>query len=122
MDNDSPEDPNQESCIICFYKIKKDMQYAMIDNVHEKGKYHIPCLENWLTKSQNGLLSQDKIKGYKVYFENEVIETVILGETYQKTTVVTSNHYEPPTNWPAIIAFMVICLLAGLFIFWIFNK
>lgn len=76
--SDSPEEPDKIVCIICYNKINSGDMYAIIDNKHEKGKYHVNCLEKWLEKSNHGLLSQDEIKSYSVYDNDQIIQTNII--------------------------------------------
>lgn len=69
--------PDGFECPICFMSLA-DSPYAMIDNTAEKGRYHVECLELWLNKSRNGILTQDKVKSYTVYHQDIQIETVKL--------------------------------------------
>ena len=72
-------------CIICFYKISDDQPYSMLDTKYEKGKYHTECLERWINKSHNGILTQETITSYSIYHKNKVIETI---------GVTTDDHIE----------------------------
>ena len=69
--------PTGFECPICLTDLG-DAPYAMIDNTAEKGRYHVECLELWLNRSRNGILTQDKVFGYTVYHEAVQIETVRL--------------------------------------------
>jgi hypothetical protein len=65
----------ENECPICYHLLTADQPYAMIDNTGEKGMYHIECLEKWLEKSKNGLITNNLITSYSVYHEGELIET-----------------------------------------------
>ena len=68
--------PYDQECIICTHEIYIEQPYAMIDNQNEKGKYHVECLEQWVSKNNNGILTQDKIISYSIYQKNGVITTI----------------------------------------------
>jgi len=70
---DSPDGP---MCGICFVKLD-DIPYAMINDDGEKGKYHIHCLDQWIQKSNRGILIEQKINSYSIYHEDKLIETVV---------------------------------------------
>lgn len=81
------------NCPICFIDLE-DSPYAMINNTSEKGRYHVECLERWLNKSRNGILTQDKIKGYTVYHEDTQIESIKLPPLIPLRSNRTSENYE----------------------------
>lgn len=70
---DSPDGP---TCSICFYKLN-DTPYAMINDPGETGKYHVQCLEQWIQKSNRGILIEKKIDSYSIYHEDKLIETIV---------------------------------------------
>jgi len=72
-------------CIICLYKISDDQPYSMLNTKYEKAKYHIECLEQWINKSHNGILTQETITSYSIYHKNKLIETI---------KVITYDHTE----------------------------
>ena len=76
LDGFEKEDKLDElTCPICFIELNNS-PYAMIDNTSEKGRYHVECIELWLNRSRNGILTQDKIKGYTIYHEDTKIESI----------------------------------------------
>ena len=71
--NDSPDGPE---CVICLKKIG-DFPYAMIDQESLSGRYHIECLEQWLSTSHNkGVLTQNATESYSLYQNDQLIETI----------------------------------------------
>lgn len=115
MDSDSPEEPNKITCIICYLKISPDDPYAMIDNNHEIGKYHLSCLETWLTKSTNGLLSQDKIESYTIYHHNQKIDTCSVGIKNPENLIIIPNNINIPpddsNSKPIYYIIFVVCTI-----------
>lgn len=62
-------------CSICFTYIDTNTQYAKVSN--ENGVYHVDCLKRWLESSNNnGIMTQNKINEYKLYFKDNEISTV----------------------------------------------
>lgn len=51
-------------CCICFDAVGDE--YAFINNEAERGIYHIGCLKEWITRSDNGILTQNKVTSYFV--------------------------------------------------------
>lgn len=74
---DSPDGP---ICSICYNKLS-DSPYAKIDDPGEVGKFHIQCLEQWMQKSDRGIIVDKKITSYSVYHEDQLIETRINNTT-----------------------------------------
>jgi len=70
---DSPDGP---MCGICFIKLD-DVPYAMINDDGEKGKYHVHCLNQWIQKSNRGILIEQKVNSYSIYHEDKLIDTVV---------------------------------------------
>lgn len=91
------ESDDRYECPICFYKIEDDSPYSMIDNCNEKGKFHIECLEKWLTLSNNGLFTQDQIKKYSNYQNDKKIESI---KVPPRTLTNYAYQSDPYANYP----------------------
>lgn len=84
MDNDSPDGPE---CVICLKKIG-DFPYAMIDQESVSGRYHIECLEQWLSTSHNkGVLTQNATESYSLYQNDQLIETININKKLNDSVV-----------------------------------
>lgn len=68
----------EDECPICYEIILKNRVYVMIDNEGENGKYHVSCIEKWLNKSTNGILTQNKIKKLKLNINNKTFSQLNL--------------------------------------------
>ena len=65
-----------DDCIICYCPLDPN-NYAFINNDAERRACHPRCLQAWLTKSNNGILTQYKITSY-LLFNNGDMRTVQL--------------------------------------------
>lgn len=72
-----------DECLICLELIENN--YAIVDNEHERGIYHIQCLEKWLKDSCRGVLSREKPISY-IVFNNGVRQEIFI-----KNVVPISN-------------------------------
>ena len=68
----------EEDCPICFEKISKNKIYVMIDSEGENAKYHVRCIEKWLNKSTNGILTQNQIEKINLNINNETFSQLKL--------------------------------------------
>ena len=66
-------------CIICTYALE-GQPFCRINNAHEHGKYHVECFEQWISRSNHGVLTQFPIQSYSIYHDNSLIETLIVPE------------------------------------------
>ncbi len=64
-----------DECLICLCKIKKNREYAVINNSGENGIYHHKCLKLWLNKSFNGILTDYTIETYSIYKYDRYLST-----------------------------------------------
>ena len=78
-------------CIICYYSIY-ETPYCMLNSPHEVGKYHVECLEKWLTYNNIGILSQKPVLTYSIYHEDILLETInIIAEKKTKIKECTKR-------------------------------
>jgi len=61
-------------CPICLDNIDDD--FAVINNLGETGKYHPNCLQSWLEKSPNGILTNNIVETYSIYNNDKYINTL----------------------------------------------
>jgi hypothetical protein len=61
-----------EECIICYNYI--DNIYVKIDG--ENGIYHLKCLNEWLKKSNYGILTHNIIQSYTIYCIGYAVTTI----------------------------------------------
>lgn len=76
---------SNNECTICFEEIENE--YAIIsDNVGEQGKYHTKCIEEWLTFSKSGILTQFEIKTVDILtIDGEYVRSINANE-YQSVS------------------------------------
>jgi len=72
-----------DSCVICFEDITPYHVYAMIDSPGETGKYHVKCIEKWINKSTNGVLTQTPI---------EKINLMVNEQPYSHMKLIMPDH------------------------------
>ena len=84
MENDIPlhnlEKHKRPECPICFEKISKCENYAIINNPGENEKFHIDCLEKWLKQHNGGISTRTNITSYTEYQDNKPTNTITLNE------------------------------------------
>lgn len=76
--SDSESSECSEECIICYDKVCDDFPYAIPDDDCEsRKKCHPECLELWYTNYSNrGLFTDKRIHTFKIYHNNNPVETV----------------------------------------------
>jgi len=81
-------------CLICLDNI--NCQYAMIDNIGERGQYHSECLEQWIKTSKNrGILTQLPIETYTIFnADQSILRTNITAETDWYINIVLDSIYD----------------------------
>lgn len=109
-----------EDCLICLDLIQDD--YAVVNNEHERGIYHIHCLEKWLKDSTRGVLSREKPKSY-IVFNNGVGRDIFTNAptpsapplSSESTTLNIENQSPARPARLSYIIFLILILL-GIFI------
>lgn len=106
---------DQEICAICLQKVQED--YTMIDNAHEKGKYHMECLRAWLEKSLNGVLTQDKITGYHIYAQGILKQSITLETKVDLPSTSPTETPEDIRSWKdpcmRVAAYVLLTIIVG---------
>lgn len=68
-----------DECIICFENVDKNEPYVIINNESDKNlRFHGECIKKWLDKSNKCMFSDEPIKSYSVYCNDEIIETHLI--------------------------------------------
>ena len=93
--NDSPTESGDMYCAICTSRINGNI-YTMIDNQNEKGKYHINCLEKWISRSKNGILTREEIESYSIYNNDIIIDTINFKKKNVSQNQIILMPYEKP--------------------------
>jgi hypothetical protein len=80
LDDVANPDQIQLICIICSDPIGNC--YAMINNEGETEKFHLECLESWLSHSKTGIITQIPIETYSIYENNECAQILQADTSY----------------------------------------
>jgi len=100
-----------EECLICLELIQDD--YAVVNNVYERGIYHTTCLEKWLKDSTRGVLSREKPKSYMVF--NNVGRKIVINMPPLVTELTIENQSQLRPCRVLYIIFLIL-ILVGIFI------
>jgi len=106
---------SMEECLICLELIQED--YAVVNNVYERGIYHTSCLEKWLKDSTRGVLSREKPTSYMV-FRNGVGREIFIN---MPTPLVTERNIENQSRSGDFILYLLLFIMVGI-IFYYFGK
>lgn len=110
-----------DECVICLENIDKNEPYVIIDNECDKNlKFHGQCIKKWLDKNNKCMFSDEPIKSYSVYCNDEIIETHLIINNLE---IIPPPVVQPTTNrcrpdcWIAstIIIIVSLLIIVGIF-------
>ena len=82
-------------CPICLDKINDE--FAVINNLGETGKYHPNCLQSWLGKSSNGILTNNIVETYSIYNDDKYINTLSINhDPYHEVIILNDDPFSIP--------------------------